>query len=177
MIDTLVTSKTRVKLLLKFFLNPDNAAYLRGLETEFGESSNSIRLELNRLEDASMLTSRVLGNRKLYQVNRHHPLYKEINSIVRKYFGLDVIVERIADRLGNLKAVYLTGEIAKGSDFSIIDLIFVGDIDQNYLVNLIEKTGTLIKRKIRYIIYTDSEFKAEYNKDNNGMVLIWGEGG
>ena len=174
MIDTLITSKTRVKLLIKFFLNPDNAAYLRGLETEFGESSNSIRLELNRLEDANMLQSHVKGNRKLYQVNRKHPLYKDINSIVRKYFGLDVIVETIAKRLGKLEAVYLTGEIAKGTDFSVIDLIFVGDINKKYLVNLIGKTEALIKRKIRYIAYTMEEFRKEYSKSNNGVVLIWG---
>lgn len=174
MIDTLITSKTRVKLLIKFFLNPDNAAYLRGLETEFRESSNSIRLELNRLEDADMLTSHVKGNRKLYQVNRTHPLYKEINSIVRKYFGLDVIVDKIARRLGKLKSVYLTGEIAKGSDFTVIDLIFVGDINKKYLINLIEKTEALIKRKIRYITYTESEFLQEYSRSNNGLVLIWG---
>jgi hypothetical protein len=173
MIDTLITSKTRIKLLLKFFLNPDNAAYLRGLETEFGESSNSIRLELNRLEDANMLVSNVKGNRKLYQVNRKHPLYKDINSIVRKYFGLDVIVERIAERLGNLKAVYLTGEIAKGSDFSVIDLIFVGEIDQKYLVNLIDKAGAFIKRKIRYLIYSEKEFLAEMNKNGHRYLLVW----
>lgn len=174
MINALITSKTRIKLLLKFFLNPDNAAYLRGLETEFGESSNAIRLELNRLEKANMLESKMDGNRKLYKVNRLHPLYNDINSIVRKYFGLDVIIEKIAERLGNLKAVYLTGEIARGSDLSVVDLIFVGDIDKNYLLKLIDKTEELIKRKIRYLIYTEPECRDELVKGNNGWVLIYG---
>lgn len=177
MINALITSKTRIKLLLKFFLNPDNAAYLRGLETEFGESSNAIRLELNRLEKANMLESKVDGNRKLYKVNREHPLYDEINSIVRKYFGLDVIVDSIAKRLGNLKAVYLTGEIARGSDFSVLDLIFVGDIDKKYLFNLIEKAEALIKRKIRYLVYTEGEFRRILEQqERNGYVLIWNNG-
>ena len=52
MIETLISSKTRIKLLLKFFLNSNTTAYLRGLEEEFGESTNSIRLELNRFEKA-----------------------------------------------------------------------------------------------------------------------------
>ncbi len=180
MINALITSKTRIKLLLKFFLNPDNAAYLRGLETEFGESSNAIRLELNRLEKANMLESKVEGNRKLYKVNQEHPLYNEINSIVRKYFGLDVIVDSIAKRLGNLKAVYLTGEIARGSDFSVLDLIFVGDIDKKYLFGLIEKAEALIKRKIRYLVYTEGEFRNILDKQvkngYNGYVLIWNNG-
>lgn len=176
MIDTLITSKTRVKLLLKFFLNPNNAAHLRGLESEFGESSNAIRLELNRLEGADMLHSEVQGNRKLFKVNAGHPLYNEINSIVKKYFGLDVIIEWIAKRLGNLKAVYLTGDIAKGKDVGLIDLILVGDINQQYLLKLIEKAEKLIKRKIRYLIYSPEEFNTSEEKEN-GALLVWGEVG
>jgi len=172
MINTLITSKTRIKLLLKFFLNPQNAAYLRGLESEFGESSNAIRLELNRLEQADMLNTEVQGNRKLFKVNQNHPLYSEINSIVRKYFGLDVIVENIAKRLGELESVYLTGDIAKGRDSGIIDLVFVGDVDQNYLISLIGKAEKLIKRKVRYLVYNEEDFKNS-GLQEKGMVLVW----
>jgi len=42
MIKTLISSKTRIKLLLKFFLNSYNTAYLRNLEEEFQGSNNSI---------------------------------------------------------------------------------------------------------------------------------------
>jgi hypothetical protein len=143
------------------------------LETEFGESSNAIRLELNRLEKAHMLDSEVQGNRKLFKVNQQHPLYNDINSIVRKYFGLDVIVENIAKRLGNLEAVYLTGDIAKGMDTGIIDLIMVGDIDQPYLAQLIPKCEALIKRKIRYLVYSMAEFQEEMKQRENGMVMVW----
>ena len=174
MINTLITSKTRIKLLLKFFLNPDNSAHLRGLETEFGESSNAIRLELNRLEEADMLRSEVLGNRKLFKVNDQHPLYNEINSIVRKYFGLDVIVEWIANRLGNLKSVYLTGDIAKGVDSELIDLVLIGEIDRVYLLELIQKAEQLIQRKIRYLILSEKEFQ-NYEFKNNSMLLMWGK--
>jgi hypothetical protein len=173
LINTLITSKTRIKLLLKFFLNPENSAHLRGLESEFGESSNAIRLELNRLEEADMLHSEQQGNRKLFKVNAGHPLYNDINSIVKKYFGLDVIVEWIAKRLGNLKAVYLTGDIAKGRDVGLIDLILVGDIDQQYLLKLIEKAEKLIKRKIRYLIYSETEFNKSPER-KNGALLVWG---
>jgi len=62
MIEALISSKTRIKLLLKFFLNSNATSYLRGLESEFGESTNSIRIELNRFEEAGMLTSYNQGN-------------------------------------------------------------------------------------------------------------------
>jgi len=171
-IDTLITSKTRIKLLLKFFLNPENSAYLRGLETELGESSNAIRLELNRLEEAAMLQSEVQGNRKLFKVNRKHPLFGEINSIVKKYFGLDMVVEWIAKRLGNLQAVYLGGDIARGKDSDIIDLVLIGEIDQQYLLQLIEKAEKIVKRKIRYLILNTIEFEV-YALKNEELLLLW----
>jgi hypothetical protein len=174
LITTLITSKTRIKLLLKFFLNPGNSAYLRGLETEFGESSNAIRQELNRLEEANMLKSELNGNKKLFRVNQEHPMYSEINSIVRKYFGLDKIVEGIANRLGDLKSVYLTGDIAQGKDVDLIDLILVGNIDKSYLLQLIQKTEGIINRKIRYLNYTEDEFSLKKNQLSN-LLLVWGK--
>lgn len=171
MIDALITSKTRIKLLLKFFLNPGNSAYLRGLESEFGESSNAIRLELNRLENANMLNSEVIGNKKLFKVNQEHPLYGEINSIVRKFVGLDVIVDKIAGRLGSLKAVYLTGELAKGIDSDIIDILFIGEVDQKYLIHLIKKAEQIIQKKVRYLIYNEEEF-VKLNHSNS-LLLLW----
>lgn len=170
MIDALITSKTRIKLLLKFFLNPGNSAYLRGLETEFGESSNAIRLELNRLEAANMLLSEMIGNKRLFKVNQQHPLYGEINSIIKKFIGLDVIVDKIAGRMGNLQAVYLTGDLAKGIESDILDIIFIGEIDQKYLINLIGKTEKLIHKKIRYLIYNKDEF---LKIDHLEVMLLW----
>jgi hypothetical protein len=75
MIETLISSKMRIKLLLKFFLNSRSRSYLRGLETEFGDSTNAIRLELNRFEKAGMLKSYTEGNKKFFQANTDHPLY------------------------------------------------------------------------------------------------------
>ncbi|MFY0650401.1 MAG: ArsR family transcriptional regulator [Cyclobacteriaceae bacterium] len=173
MINTLITSKTRIKLLLKFFLNPDNSAYLRGLESEFNESSNAIRLELNRLEEANMLNTEQVGNRKLFRVNQKHPLFGDIKNIVSKYFGLDVVIDHIIQKIGNLKTVYLTGDIAKGMDAKIIDLILVGTIDQPYLIELIEKAEKLIHRKVRYIIYSEKEFESVDVSNNGTYLLIW----
>ena len=172
MINTLITSKTRVKLLLKFFLNPNNSAYLRGLSEEFGESTNAVRLELNRLEDAKMLNAKVQGNKKIFSVNKLHPFYKDVHQIVRKHLGIDVIVENIIKGLGQPKFMYLTGDLAKGTDSNLIDIILVGDINQTYLIDIVSKTEKLISRKIRYIIYTEEEFINEkVNKEN--VLLIW----
>lgn len=177
MLETLISSKTRIKLLLKFFLNSNTTSYLRGLESEFGESSNSIRLELNRLEGAGMLTSAVSGNKKIFQANIKHPLFVEVHNILLKYIGLDQIIETVIERLGHVEKVYVTGAFAKGLDSQIIDLLIVGDVNKKYLIDLIEKVEGLISRKVRYVIYNISEEKdVDWQENDCEPLLLWTNG-
>ena len=55
MLNSLITSKTRLRLLVKFFINATNAGYLRGLATEMQENTNAIRKELNNLSEAGYI--------------------------------------------------------------------------------------------------------------------------
>jgi predicted nucleotidyltransferase len=172
MIEALISSKTRIKLLLKFFLNSNTTAYLRSLETEFGESSNAVRVELNRFEDAGMLTSFTKGNRKYFKANIHHPLYNEVNSILRKQLGIDKIIENIIERLGDVEQVFVSGALAKGTDSKIIDLIIVGSVDKEYLLKLVNKAEELISRKIRYMVYSTDDMLSEQQLISESL-LIW----
>ena len=159
MLEALITSKTRIKLLLKFFLNPSTSAYLRGLASEFGESSNAVRLELNRLEEAGLLETSASGNKKMFQVNKKHALYNAVNQIVRRYVGIDKIVENIVSGLGNLESAYMGGDLAKGKNSKIIDLVLVGDINKDYLFETIEKAEKATGKRIKYIIYSSLEIE------------------
>ena len=175
MLDSLVTSKTRIKLLLKFFINPDTKAYLRELAKEFGESTNSVRLELNRLTKANLLISQNRGRTILYNANKEHTFFTDIQKIALKYVGIDCIVENMVKSLGEVQSAFIIGDYAKGKDSGIIDLILIGKIDQAILQQLIEKTEKLINRKIRSMILTKKEFNT-LNKtlDITHAFPIWG---
>jgi len=114
-LDVLISNKTRIKLLFRFFLNPGQAAYLRGLEKEFDENSNSIRMELNRFESAGILSSYEEGNKKMYAVNTSYPLFTELQSLAMKHFGVDKVLDQITGKLGKPLSVYLTGNSPAGS--------------------------------------------------------------
>lgn len=177
MLDTLITSKTRIKLLLKFFLNSNASSYLRNLEGEFKESTNGIRLELNKFEKAGLLQSHLSGNKKVYQANTGHPLFGDIHSILLKYIGIDQIIDKVISKLGNVHKVYLVGSFARGVDSEVIDLLLVGDdINKEYLVRLSDKGEKHIKRKIRYLVYTKDEIEGireSYASDE--ILLLWTE--
>jgi hypothetical protein len=161
MISILITSQTRIKLLKKFFLNSSTTAHLRGLESEFGESSNAIRIELNRFEEAGLLKSLRNGNKKVYQANNDHPLFCDIHNIILKEAGIDRVIEKVIHRIGNLKCVYLTGDFARGMDSNVIELILVGnDIDKEYLERKILQAEELVGRSVSYKVIDPRE--AEY---------------
>lgn len=172
MIDSLITSKTRIKLLLKFFFNSKTKSYLRSLEKEFNESSNAIRIELNRFEKAGMLKSEFIGNRKYYQANTSHPLYRDINNILKKFIGIDKIIDRITSQIGDLESAYITGDFAEGHDSGIIDLVLIGhNMDQEFIGNLVAKAQDLIDRKIRYLILTKEQMIELFS--SQPALLIW----
>lgn len=153
-------------MLLKFFLNSETTSYLRNLETEFGESTNAIRLELNKFEKAGMLQTAFEGNKKLFKANTSHPLFKDLNNIVFKYVGLDWIVDHLVEKLGDLESVYLIGSFAKGLDSDTVELIFVGKVDEKFLKELCGKFGRKINRKIVYQVV-----EKLLNKDTNSLLL------
>ena len=172
MLDTLIQSKTRLKLLLRFFLNPESSAYLRGLAQEFDESTNAVRVELNRFEEAGLIQSHKEGNKKMYQVNTNFPLFNELQKIAFKHFGIDQIIEQVIEKLGDVEAVYLTGDLARGLDTNVVDVTLIGtDIDNSYLARLVQKAEELIEKKIRTLTYSD----IEESKIEKPHLLIYGE--
>jgi DNA-binding transcriptional ArsR family regulator len=175
MINTLITSQTRIKLLKKFFLNSNTKAYLRGLETEFGDSSNAIRVELNRFEEAGLLNSLRDGTKTLYQANNKHPLYKDIHNIILKETGIDQVIEKVIHRIGTLLSVYLTGDFAHGKDGSVIDLILVGaDIDREYLDRKVVQAEELVGRRVNCVVLEPEESgKYLLNFNPSDLLPLW----
>ena len=159
----------------KFFLNSSTKAHLRGLESEFGESSNAIRIELNRFEEAGLLHSLRDGNKKVYQANRNHPLFGDIHSIIMKESGIDRVIEKVIHRIGNLISVYLTGDFAKGKDSPVINLILVGEnIDREYLTRKVVQAEDLVGRKVSYIVLDPHEAEKHLGiLKPSDMLLLW----
>lgn len=159
MLESIVTSKTRIQILLRFFLNPERTAYLRELAEELGESSNGVRVELNRLAEAQLIAPIHIGRTKCYKANTTHSMFPDLHSIVKKTLGIDKLIEGIINRLGEVKSAFVVGDYAKGIDSGIIDLVLVGEINREFLNELVEKTEPLISnRKIRYLCLSEQEF-------------------
>lgn len=173
----LIGSKTRIKLLIRLFLNPAAEAYLRELAGEFGVSTNAVREELNQLTGTALLRSRRQGRQVLYSANPDHPLFPELGSMVRKVVGIDRVIESIVTRLGRLEEAYLIDDYAQGKDTGIIDLVLVGDIDAYHLNDLTRKTERYIRRKIRPLVLSRQEFdNMRPTLAGRPRLLVWSAG-
>ena len=173
MLDTLITNKTRIKLLIRFFLNPGASSYLRGLEEEFGESTNAIRIELNRFEAAGLLVTWLEKNRKMFAANTNHPLFHEIHNILVKHTGIDSIVTTVIRKAGNIETAYARGVMARDPDSQSLELIIFGKpADPGYLVSLAAKASLMIRRDIRCTILPVSE-EPSFTRQHRDALLIW----
>ena len=167
MLDSLVTSKTRIKLLLKFFSH-QNSGYLRSLAKDFEESTNSVRVELNRLTDAGLLLQEEEGKTKIYRANDQHPFFGEITAMVSKFLGLDELMERIVKRMGEVEKAYIVGDYAHGVDSGTVEMILIGkNLDTQYLEFIREKTFEKVKRKVNVTIF-------ESEPENISGILVYG---
>jgi hypothetical protein len=174
MLESIITSKSRVKVLLKFFLNPAIKAYLREISSEFGDSTNSVRVELNRLVEAKLLKIQKNGRNVYYSANQEHPLYPEINTISRKATGVDRVYEW-ASSIGNLQTAYLSGDYACGIDSGVIDVMLIGNIDKKAVFEKVGVIEKYIHRKIRPLILTEDEFEQMNSKWKSQKLLkLWG---
>ena len=172
--EGLIASKTRIKLLLRLFFNPETRSYLRELANEFNISSNAVREELNQLKRTNLLVAEKNGRQIYYTANQNHPLFPELKSMVGKVMGIDKVIDGIVNRLGNLERAYLLDDYAEGKDSGIIDLLLVGNLNHHHIYDLSRKTERYIKRKIRSLVVTREEYgKLLPELNRRPKVMIW----
>ena len=171
MLGELITSKTRLRLLIKFFVSQANRGYLNGLATEMGESTNAIRKELNHLHDAGYLQKEKSNNKINYKANTEHPMFSVLQKVILKHLGLEDAVEIVLERMGDVEQIILIGNYAKGIDSGKIEIIIVGqDLNTSYVQNLEEKLEKLINRKVAFFLSASHRLNADelilFNKND-----------
>jgi len=133
-------------------------------------------VELNRLTEAKLLKSVNSGRTVEYRANKDHSLFKDLQSVVKKFVGIDTLAEELAAKLGNVQAAYVIGDYAKGVDSGLIDLVLVGNVNEGQLNEMTEKTEGLIDRKIRTLVLQQSDLeKLDKHLDLKHALFVWGK--
>lgn len=159
MLERLFTSSTRVKILTEVLLNSDKEYHIRELSRIIGRSPIYVQKELKNLQALGLLVSRKKGNMVLYALDRDSAIADDLKRIFLKTEGVG------NELLGNLdkeKIQYalIYGSFAKGGETasSDIDLLVIGDIDEDLVLRAVSRTEKRIGRQINYIFWTPGEF-------------------
>jgi predicted nucleotidyltransferase/predicted transcriptional regulator with HTH domain len=168
MINILLKSKIRKKIILLFLYNQKQEYYLSEIARKVGTSSGTAQRELNRLQELDFILFSKKGNLNMYRLNRDFTLLDDFESIVRKTFGIEKEIAEKLRPIQNISYAFLFGSYAKGgfkSD-SDIDLLIIGDVDFDITFQAVHQVEELVGREINFHIATENEF-LEKKKDSH----------
>lgn len=159
-------SKLRRDILRIYFARPENEYYIRELERMLKRPAAYVRRELLALEKTGLFTSEVKGKQKYFRLNKDYPLYSEIKAIVSKTIGIEASLKDLLLKIPYIKIAFIFGSFAEGTEdlLSDIDLMIIGNPDEDLLVDKISNLEQNIGREINYHIYSTSDFKEKVKK-------------
>jgi predicted nucleotidyltransferase len=160
------------------FGHPEREFHLSELLRLTKLSSASLQRELNRLSESGIISSSKLGNLRIFKANQSSPIYKELQSLVRKTLGIDhEINTALASLHQDLQHAFIYGSVAKNTDkaSSDIDLLLVGkNLRLSKILDLLTPVETKLGRKINPTCYTPKEFENRRLERNSFINKILG---
>jgi len=177
MLDKIFTSKTRVKILTLFLINPEKEMFVREVERITKENINAVRRELSNLEQIGLLRSKKQGNMKYYSVNKDFPIYEELKSIILKTEGVAKVINDNLSQIGEIKLAFIYGSFALGkeNEGSDIDIFLVGELDEDKIIKEILKLEKTLSREINYALFSEDEFRERINEKDPFVTNVLGE--
>ena len=156
-------TKNRAELLKLFLTNPDRAFYMQEIGRILGKKPGIFQRTLNNLVSEGTLESEYKANARYFKVNKNYPLYKELRSIVFKTVGVSGSLKDVLEKIGNVEFAFIYGSSAKAKEnyISDIDLVTIGDPDEDELIKELDKLKEQLQREINYKLYTLKEFKRQ----------------
>ncbi len=116
MLNDLIVSRVRVKILQLFFLSPGKMFHVREIVRRTGEEINAVRRELLHLEKCGLMAKERRANRLFYLLRRDYPLYYDLMELVVKTSGLGGEIIKNRTKLGKIKFAMLSGSYARGTN-------------------------------------------------------------
>jgi predicted nucleotidyltransferase len=168
MLEALISSKTKRKLLTLLLTNPKRRFYVRELSRKIKENINSVRGELKKLSSIGLISSEKEANLLYYRINTNCPLYKELKNLIYKTEAFRPYLKNIAAFPNGICAAFVYGSTAYDQEWerSDIDLFVLGDIDGEKLHSHIFKLEEKIDREINVVHMNLNEFKTKIKKKN-----------
>ncbi len=176
-LKSLLVSKTRLKLLQVFGVQPGKMFYIRDLTRKINEEINSVRRELLNLKATGILESERRANKLFFWMNKKHPFYGDILSLINKTSGLGAKIINDRQRLGTIKFVIFSGKFVRRAKTTAddVDVLIIGSVILPEIGALIREEETKIGREINYTVMEANEFSFRKKNKDPFLTKILGE--
>lgn len=165
MLEKLFTSKTRVHILEELLLNPGNEYHIREMARIVEATPIYVQKELKNLESLGLLANRKKGNMMLYKLHTKSPIAEDLKRIFLKTESIGQAIMKELDTK-EIKFAFIFGSFAKGveTQTSDVDVLIVGDVNEDDVLRSILKTERRIGREINFTLWTEEEFLEKIKK-------------
>lgn len=163
MIEQLLGSKTRVKLLQLFFSNPNRSFYVREITRKIDEQINSVRRELANLLNIGIIFSDTTNNRLYYEVNQKYEFYEPLREIFGSQTKKGQKSATTHDQkeeykeLGKIDLLLYTGQFTR-DESSGIDLLIVGNTNPHAVQKFVSELEAKEGKDLRYTVMSPEDF-------------------
>lgn len=183
MFELFTKSKIKQRIILLFIYNQNKEFYLSEIAKIVGTSAGTAQRELNKLLQSDFIIFKKKANLNIYMLNNRYVLLKEVESIVKKTFGIEVELKKELSRLKNISFAFLFGSYVKGGfkSNSDIDLFVIGEEDEDQVFKVVQKVEERVGREINYHIAGKNEFSRKkkanyfYNEIVESFILLIGD--
>ena len=135
--------------------------YLRQLARLTNIALGPVQREIRQLVDAGLVTRKTLGAQTLYSANEGSSVFREIKSLVTKTVGMrDVLADALAPLRDDINLAFVYGSVARSREreHSDVDLMVVGKVDFDEVVNKLFEAEKNLNREINPTVYSIKEF-------------------
>lgn len=160
LLNDLIISRVRVKLLQIFLSSPGQIIHVRELVRQSKEEINAVRRELLHMEKAGMVGKEHRANRLYYSFKKDYPLYYDLLNLITKTTGLGGAILKNKNKLGRVKFAMLSGKFARNIPGSgeKVDLLIVGSVVVPEVAALVREEELRKSREIFFTPMTEEEF-------------------
>ena len=167
-------TKNRAELLRLFLTNPEQSFYIQEIGRILSKKPGIFQRTLNNLEKEGILVSEYKANARYFKTNKDYPLYKELKSIIFKTVGVSGGLKEALKKIGNINFSFIYGSYAKAKEnyLSDIDLVVIGNSNEDLLIKELDKLEDALKREINYKLYSLKDFKKEIKEKEPFLLEI-----
>lgn len=139
-----------------------------------GKKPGVFQRTLNNLVSEGIVESEHKANVRYFKANKRYPLYKEMKSIVFKTVGVEASLKAELEQIGNIQLAFIYGSYAKGKEnyLSDIDLVIIGNQNEDELIKKLDRLEEKLQREINYKLYKLKEFAKDVKQDEPFVLEI-----